>query len=114
MAKAEDKRCVVASTKNLFSRFHMPFSSPFSSTAGGNAFTCQYVTQVLRSTLQDLSYTGHYTGHSFCRGAATWVRKIDFTDAGIQLLGRWASDPYLLYIDTSPAVLLNASRRLQH
>ena len=82
-------------------------------TTGGNAFTRQYVTRVLRSTLQDLGYSGPYAGHSFRRVAATWAREVGLTDAEMQLLGRWESDSYLLYIETSPAALLNTSRRFQ-
>ncbi len=113
VANAFDEECAVASTGNLFATFPIPHSSLLFSTTSGNAFICQYVTRVLRSAIQDLGYTGHYAGHLFRRGATTWAQEVGLTDVEVWLLGRWESDFYLLYIETSQAVLLNASRQFQ-
>ncbi|KAI0820425.1 hypothetical protein BC628DRAFT_1276145, partial [Trametes gibbosa] len=40
-----------------------------------------------------------YSGHSFRRGAATSAAAVGYADHEIQLLGRWRSDAYKLYID---------------
>ena len=60
-----------------------------------------------------LGYRGNYTGHSFRRGAATSARLAGLSDQVIQLLGRWKSTCYRLYIDTPPEWIHNASSRHQ-
>ena len=71
------------------------------------------VTETLRNSLKGLGLSGHYSGHSFRRGAATSAREAGLSDDEIQFLGRWKSDSYKLYIDSSPQYILNASRRHQ-
>ena len=39
-----------------------------------------------------------YNTHSFRIGAATSARKAGISDASIQMLGRWKSDAYKVYI----------------
>lgn len=53
-----------------------------------------------------------YSGHSFRRGAATSAASVGYTDYEIQLLGRWRSDAYKLYIDVPPDRTLQLSSRL--
>ncbi|PPQ83077.1 hypothetical protein CVT24_012468, partial [Panaeolus cyanescens] len=53
-----------------------------------------------------------YSGHSFRRGAATAANAAGYSDVEIQLLGRWRSDAYKLYIDTPPDRVLALSKRL--
>lgn len=109
VAKAFEKGYIIALMRNLFTKFSMSHFSPLFSNAGGNVFTFQYITRVFQLAIRDLGYTGHYAGYSFYRRAV--AREMGLTDAEIQLLGRWKSESYLLYIETSPAVLLNALRR---
>lgn len=111
VAASHDAGCAVASLRHLFRRFPSRKTAPLFNTDTG--FTRQFFTNTLRQILSDLGYTGHYAGHSFRRGAATWAKEMGLTDREIQLLVRWKSNSYLLYIDTSPAVILNASRRQQ-
>lgn len=53
-----------------------------------------------------------FSGHSFRRGAATAAAEAGFTEYEIQLLGRWRSDAYKLYIESSRSRILNLSTRL--
>ena len=113
IAAAFDEACAVSSIRNLFTRFPHPQNSPLFDLGPTTPFTRQLVTETLRSCLRTLGYMGNYSGHSFRRGAATSAREAGLTDEEIQLLGRWKSDSYRLYIDTSTAHILNASRRHQ-
>ncbi|KZP17754.1 hypothetical protein FIBSPDRAFT_1046642 [Athelia psychrophila] len=53
-----------------------------------------------------------YAGHSFRRGAASSAAAAGFSDYEIQLLGRWRSDAYKLYIDADPARIIRLSSLL--
>ncbi|KAJ1044003.1 hypothetical protein NDA10_005537 [Ustilago hordei] len=44
-----------------------------------------------------------YSGHSFWRGAATWAAANRIDSSTIQGLGRWCSDCFWHYVDTSAA-----------
>lgn len=64
------------------------------------AFTCEHVVKCL----QDLAITaglehGAWNGYSFRSGAATWAVKMGIPEGDIQLLGRWQSDAYKVYIE---------------
>ena len=71
------------------------------------------VTDSLRQTLKELVFSGNYSGHSFRRGVATSARETGLSDAEIQLLGRWKSDAYKLYIQANPARIWIVSKRHQ-
>lgn len=111
IAAAGDEACPVASLRYLLERFPSLPSAPLFETALG--FNRQLVIEALRSTLLNLGHTGNYSGHSFRRGAATSARRAGLTEQEIQLLGRWRSDAYKLYIQAHPSYILNASRRQQ-
>ena len=53
-----------------------------------------------------------YSGHSFRRGAASSAAAAGYSDYEIQLLGRWRSDAYKLYIDIPHDRILHLSSRL--
>ena len=106
ITSALDDACPVSSLRNLFKRFPSDPSLPL-------LLTRRLVTDVLRSTLRGFGYSGNYSSHFFRRGAATSAREAGLSDEEIQLLGRWRSDSYRLYIVTHPARILNASRRHQ-
>ena len=55
---------------------------------------------------------GDFTAHSLRIGAATTAAAAGFTSREIQVLGRWTSDAYKLYIRASRRVLTSAARRL--
>src|SRR5882724_214908 len=50
--------------------------------------------------------------HRFCLGVASLAATIGFNNYEIQLLGRWYSNSYKLYINNSQAHLLSLSSHL--
>lgn len=98
-----DEACAVAALKHLFARFPAPLNSLLFDT--GHGFSRQLVTDPLRSILRELGFTGNYSDHSFRRGAATSAREACLSDSEIQLLGRWKSDAYKLYMQANPAII---------
>jgi hypothetical protein len=54
----------------------------------------------------------NFAGHSFRRGAASQAAAAGCADHEIQLLGRWRSDAYKLYIDMDIRRLLHVSKLL--
>ena len=53
-----------------------------------------------------------YNTHSFRIGAAITARQANIPDAFIQLMGRWKSNTYLIYIKTPPVELAKLSKHL--
>ena len=112
IAATGDAACAVAALERLFHEWPASLSAPLFSING--SFTRERVTTMLRQTLTAVGIDGHYSGHSFRRGAATSARIAGLSEDDIQLLGRWKSDSYRLYIVTHPAHILAESRRHQH
>ncbi|PIL25946.1 hypothetical protein GSI_11700 [Ganoderma sinense ZZ0214-1] len=56
--------------------------------------------------------SGKYSGHSFRRGAASSAAAAGYADHEIQLLRRWRSNAYKLYIDVPQDRVLHMSNRL--
>ena len=112
ISAANDEACAVKSLRNLFERFPKSHYHPLFSTSAGT-FSRGYVTKKLQEGIRILGYGGNYSGHSFRRGAATSARLAGLSDQEIQLLGRWKSNSYRLYIDTPPDWIHNASSRHQ-
>ena len=111
IAATFDAACPVAALKSLFTRFPSEPKEPlFQSTA---QFSRQYVTILLRNLLHKLGIRGHYSGHSFGRGAASWAELRGLTPDEIQVLGRWKSDSYRLYIERDISRVLSYSQRFQ-
>jgi hypothetical protein len=79
----------------------------------GKALSRAPFISLLKSRLASLNLDQSlYSGHSFRRGAATSAATVGYNDYEIQLLGRWRSDAYKLYIDTPPDRTLQLSSRL--
>ena len=110
VAASGDAACPVRALRHLF-RWKASLDSPLFETAGG--FTRDLVVGEVRQILALLGVKGHYLGHSFRRGAVMSARAAGLSDEEIMLLGRWKSEAYRLYIDTSPEHILAASRRHQ-
>ena len=69
--------------------------------------------EVTRKLLKLLGYDDtQFHGHSFRKGGATSLAKAGVSDSVIQLVGRWASECYKLYIVTPMETLLEASRSM--
>ena len=111
VAAANDDACAIRSLRHLFTAFPAAATDPL--FFPGKPFTRYLVTNELRKILRQLGLEGHYSGHSFRRGAATSARESGLAEHEIQLLGRWKSDSYKLYIVANPTYILNASRRHQ-
>ena len=112
ISAANDEACVVTSLNNLFTRFPKANNHPLFTNHAGT-FSRNYVTRKLQEGICALGYQGNYTGHSFRRGAATSARLAGLSEDEIQLLGRWKSNCYRLYVETHPDWIHNASRRHQ-
>jgi hypothetical protein len=105
--------CPVAALKNLFTVHPLPLKSPlFADALGAPLRRSSFISELKRRiTLTGLDST-EYAGHSFRRGAATSAAAAGYSDYEVQLLGRWRSDAYKLYIDVPADRLLHLSSRL--
>lgn len=112
VAATNDRACPVQALRHLFREWPTPLEEPLFEIENGT-FTRDMVTEVLRLTLILAGILGHYSGHSFRRGAATSAREAGLSNDEIQLLGRWKSECYRLYIVTHPSRILAVSRRHQ-
>ena len=73
--------------------------------------------QLFSDTLDGLLHELHFkkenfNTHSFRIGAATSAKAVNTSDTHIQMLGRWKSNTYKLYIQTPPQEIANLSRVL--
>ena len=67
----------------------------------GKPLTRDRFVNKLQDTLRNIGICqGSYSGHSFRAGATTTAAQHGIPDATIQLLGRWQSTAYLVYIKT--------------
>ena len=112
ISATKDDTFAVKSLCNLFDQFPKAYYQPLFATCV-RTVSCNYVTRQLQEGICALGYEGNYTGHSFRRGAATSARLAGLSEEEIQLLGRWKSNSYRLYIETHPDWIHNASRRHQ-
>ena len=112
ISAASDEACAIKSLNNLFTRFPKANHHPLFSNLAGT-FSRNYVTKKLQDGIRALGYERNYTGHSFRRGAATSARLAGLSEEEIQLLGRWKSNCYRLYVETYLDWIYNASRRHQ-
>ena len=79
----------------------------------GQYLTRQLFGAHLNSILQEVGQNAkHYNTHSFRIGAATSARESGVSDENIQMLGRWKSDAYKLYIRTPREELAKLSGKL--
>lgn len=112
VAATGDEACAIRALHHLF-MWPARSSAPLFQLERSTSFTREFVTATLRESLAFHGIHGHYSGHSFRRGAATWAKRVGLSSDDIQLLGRWKSDCYRLYITTHPQHILAASRRHQ-
>ena len=75
--------------------------------------TCQISSDTLDSLLEKLHFKKeNFNTHSFRIGAVTSAKAANISDTHIQMLGRWKSNAYKLYIQTPPQEIANLSRVL--
>ncbi|KAF5393592.1 hypothetical protein D9757_000002 [Collybiopsis confluens] len=105
--------CAVTALKQLFVAHPLPLDSPLFSMVDGRSMTRSFFISTLKSRLLSIGVDpAGYSGHSFRRGAATSAAAAGYSDYEIQLLGRWRSDAYKLYLDVPVGRLLHLSARL--
>ena len=80
--------------------------------ASGVPLSRPHVTNWLRSTLAAAGVQGNYSSHIYRIGAATTAHAAGVPDSLIRTLGRWSSDAYLVYIQTSHDTLRSAAALL--
>ena len=88
-------------------------TSAFFGFSDGQPLTRTRFVKELRTALAKVGIdAAQFAGHSFRIGAATTVAACGVPDSLIQMLGRWESAAYTLYIRTPPSVLYSVSRTL--
>ena len=78
----------------------------------GIPLTRSRLNSLLTMVLKVCGVNGDYTGHSFRIGAATTAARAGVPDHLIQMLGRWSSDAYKLYIRSPVSHIGAISSRL--
>ncbi|KAI5796113.1 hypothetical protein FPQ18DRAFT_387381 [Pyronema domesticum] len=72
----------------------------------------EYFMDSLRSLLMTCGISRLPSGHSFRRGAATTARRAGRTDHQIQVLGRWKSESFRVYIAMNHSDIIRLGQRL--
>ena len=79
------------------------FSGPLFILQNGRMLTRQIFSDTLDGLLEELHFKKeNFNTHSFRIGAATSAKAASISDMHIQMLGRWKSNAYKLYIQTPP------------
>ncbi|KAJ7733397.1 DNA breaking-rejoining enzyme, partial [Mycena maculata] len=105
--------CPVTAVKKLFVEFPRPGSAPLFEGLDGKPLHYKVFVAGIRTALTAAGiYPSGFVGHSFRRGAASEAAAAGYSDYEIQLLGRWRSDSYKLYIENSPSRILYLSYQL--
>ena len=94
--------CPVEALKHPFRTNPQPATSPLFSGPDGSPLSRSIFISTLKTRLLAIGLDlSSYSGHSFRRGAASTAAAVGYADHEIQLLGRWRSDAYKLYINVS-------------
>ena len=102
--------CAVSALWRLFQLFLESPNAPLFNNEDGSALTQSSFISTLKSRLAIIGLDPSlYLGHSFCCGAASAAAAVGYADHEIQLLGRWHSDAYKLYIDVPKDRVLGLS-----
>ena len=90
-----------------------PQAGPLFVNAVGKPLTKQALTLETRKLLAQAGFNAsNYAGHSYRIGAATTAAAAELHSWLIKTLGRWSSDCYERYIQTSSSTLLNVAATL--
>ena len=80
----------------------------------GKPYTYKQALADTRYYLRQCGYTGnHYGTHSFRIGLASEAGRLALPDWTVQLLGRWNSQCFRIYIQTDPTVLAGYAHQLR-
>ena len=102
--------CAVSALQKLFQLFPESPNAPLFDNEEGSALTRSSFISTLKSHLAIIGLDPSlYSGHSFHHGAASAAAAVGYADHEIQLLGRWRSDAYKLYIDVPKDRILGLS-----
>lgn len=113
IAKVAAETCAVTALQHLFRVNPQPSTAPLFSNGAGAPLTRKDFIATLKSRLASIGLDASgYSGHSFRRGAATSAAIAGYSDYEIQLLGRWRSDAYRLYLDVPQHRIIHLSSRL--
>ncbi|KAG5717591.1 hypothetical protein E4T56_gene5241 [Termitomyces sp. T112] len=105
--------CPVAVLKALFTKLPRDDNAPLFEQLDGKALSYNFFVKSIREALSLAGFNpGSFVGHSFRRGAASAAAAAGYSNYEIQLLGRWRSDSYKLYIDSNPVCILHLSSLL--
>lgn len=106
--------CAVTALRALFLDYPAEPNSPLFAMEDGSALhRAQFIERTRQAIRAQTSEDPNlYSGHSFRRGAASSAAAAGYSELEIQLLGRWRSDAYKLYIDVPVNRLLSLSTRL--
>ena len=89
-----------------------PDTSPLFILPGGGILFKSYLVKITRLLLSMSGYNPSlYSGHSFRAGAATSAGNNNFRDWEVQLLGRWSSQAYTVYM-RNPQITASFAHRL--
>ena len=89
-----------------------PDLSPLFLLPGGGTLFKSYMVKITRLLLSMSGYDPkQYSGHSYRAGAATSAGNKNFRDWEVQLLGRWTSQAYTVYM-RNPQITASFAHRL--
>ncbi|KAF7368055.1 Integrase/recombinase xerD [Mycena sanguinolenta] len=105
--------CPVSAIKHLFTELPRAGNAPLFEGVDGKPLHYKAFVAGIRDSLTAAGIDpSGFAGHSLRRGAATEAAAAGFNDYEIQLLGRWRSDAYKLYIENPISRILQLSRQL--
>ena len=110
---ADDKACTVVLLKHLFTNFFTSLNSFLFQIFVKFPFIRDIFIDKIKKILLQHDYWDNYSKHSFKKSVATSAKTAELSDDEIQLLRRWKSDAYRLYINLDPEAIIRASRRHQ-
>jgi integrase len=114
VAATGDAGCPVQAMSSYLSFDKRPPNAPLFVAPGNQPFSREYVVRRLRTLAQSAGFSSEaMNGHSFRRGAATWAHSRGIPEDTIQILGRWSSSAYKLYIDLTREERVKMSRQFQ-
>ncbi|KNZ71542.1 Integrase/recombinase xerD like protein, partial [Termitomyces sp. J132] len=102
--------CPVAALKAMFTELPREHDAPLFEQPDGKPLSYSYFVRSIRDALALASLNPNaFAGHSFRRGAASEAAATGYSDYKIQLLRRWRSDTYKLYVENDTNRILQLS-----